>query len=163
MKKYFVKPNEAVNVAYLKEKGYDSVYLCASKGFEKDPAFEGNYKAALLAGLKIGLYHYYECVHRDNKYTASSGKEGKVFAEAIKDKVYALPLGLFFRSGVRFDKEDWSGSVNAIRNGINGFAQYVDKEKVWKSKNLKIFANAEQMEFIKGDPDNRVYSLEVVD
>lgn len=174
MKKYIVKPNEAVNIAYLKENGFDAVYLCASKGEQKDPAFEGNYKAAFLANMRIGIYHEYMAPKCDDGFVTESAKEGRTFAAALVGKVYALPLCLNFRSDVDFDGENFfKHECTNIRNGVNAFAQYVDKElvelgdtshdKVWNTENLVLRASAEHMKFIKADEDNRVYTLEVVD
>lgn len=160
MKVYFVNPKERVNARFLKENGYDSVYLCASKGLEKDPEFEQNYEAVKDSGVKIGFYHQYEAPKRNSPFTVDSCKEGRAFGRAVEGKPYDLPLCLNFKDK-NFDKDDFKGAVNAVRNGINGFTQNVDKilgrHEVWFTKTFVIRATAEQMKFIKADPDNSCY------
>lgn len=82
-----------VNFAAIKAAGNDFVILRAGFGSalrypsQFDPTFEGNYKKAKAAGLKVGAYWYTYCTT-----TAGAVEEAKAFVKALSGKQFEMPV-----------------------------------------------------------------------
>lgn len=136
----------------LKSMGVEAIYLCACKGQAKDPTFESNYILALENGFKVGFYHYFEASKR-NKMVTAGAKEGRTFGAAIKGKEYDLPICLHLVGN--------HSEAIPLRNGINAWAQYVDKilnkpPMRWTDK-IILRGTKDQLEVADEDEDNDCY------
>lgn len=118
MKIASIPVNSTVNFESLKELGVEGVYICATTSSGKDDKFIENYEGARNAGMKVGFYHSYSASKRSLMINASA-REGRVFAAVVKGKSYDLPFCL--------DIVSKNMESIRLRNGINCWAQYVDK------------------------------------
>lgn len=160
MKLYFAKPHERINSADLK--GYDGIYICASKGRNEHPFFDENYETAKASGLKIGFYHRFEAPTFKKNWTLESCKEGRAFGGAIRGISYDLDLCIDFADGL-FDSGNTTDALPTIfYNALNGFTQKLDlylDEPVNESNKLIVRAHKRQMEYIEQRKANRKYQL----
>ena len=141
-----------VDFERLKSQGVEAVYICVCIGQLKDASFVANYSAARSYGLKIGFYQYFEASKR-HKMVTTGAKEGRVFGATIKGKEYDLPICLHFVGK--------SMEAIPLRNGINAWAQYVDKTlnkppMRWTDK-IILRGTKDQLEVADEDEDNDCY------
>lgn len=144
----------SIDFSALHSAGIDGVYLRASHGTVVDKSFEENYDEAKEAGLKVGAYHLYEAPRKE-PYTIASCKEGRTFGSAIKGKKLDLPVAMLM--------DDYRRALERreIYNGINAFAQNIDKKSrmapVWKTNKLFVAGSYLQLKTVAEDNDLSVY------
>lgn len=157
MKIASIPVNTLANFDSLKSEGVEAVYICAAKGQKIDSTFTENYNNARAAGLKIGLYHHYEASKLDKMVNASA-KEGRAFGAIIKGLKYDLPLCLSIVGKCM--------EAIPLRNGINAWAQYVDKitgkPPIRNTDKLIIRGTKDQLEVVDEDTDNSRYKRWII-
>lgn len=153
MKTYFVKPNEKVNLSFLKENNYEGVYICASKGRVEDTCFDDNMELLKDSGLKVGFYHRFMAPDCKKNWTLESCKEGRAFGAAVRGYASDLKLAMDWEPCF-FDVEDCEDSqiTTTFYNALNGFVQKLDlymDTPISKSGELLIRATEKQVEYLK--------------
>lgn len=107
----------------IKASGYDFVILRAGYGSalkypsQFDGTFEGNYKKAKAAGLKVGAYWFTYC-------TTASGaqEEAKAFAKALSGKQFEMPVYMDIEESKQFDTKKANCSAMA-----DTFCKYLEQ------------------------------------
>lgn len=107
----------------IKAAGYDFVILRAGYGSalkypkQFDGTFEGNYKKAKAAGLKVGAYWFTYCTT-----TAGAQEEAKAFVSALKGKQFEMPVYMDIEEAAQFN----TGKTNCS-NMAKVFCDYMEK------------------------------------
>jgi GH25 family lysozyme M1 (1,4-beta-N-acetylmuramidase) len=99
-----VSTHQGNNIDFNKVKAAGISFVILRAGYgryikQKDPTFEGNYKRAKAAGLKVGCYWY-------SYATDVSGAKAEVetFLEAVKGKQFEMPIFYDVEENSQFEK-----------------------------------------------------------
>jgi hypothetical protein len=112
-----------VNFNAIKAAGYDFVILRAGYGSalkypdQYDGTFEGNYKRAKAAGLKVGAYWFTYCTT-----TQGANEEAAAFVKALSGKQFDMPVYMDIEESKQFN----TGKANCSAMAKT-FCEYLEK------------------------------------